>query len=43
MRGDRFSFRNRIYNKQNEKGKKAQREMQAMLEEQYRWLKDMKI
>ena len=41
--GDRFSFRNRIYNKQNERGKKAQREVQAMLEEQYRWLKDMKI
>lgn len=41
--GDKFSFRNRIYSKQNEKGKKAQKEMQAMLDEQFRWLKNMKI
>lgn len=31
--GDKFSFRNRIYNKQNEKGKKTQKDMQAMLDE----------
>ena len=41
--GDKSSFRNRIFNKKNEKVKKNQKEMQDIIDGQFKWLNNMKI
>jgi hypothetical protein len=41
--GDKFSLRQRIFNRQYEQANKNQRELQGLIEGQYRWIKDMKM
>lgn len=41
--GDKFSFRQRIFNRQQEQANKYQRDIQGVIEGQYQWIKNMKL
>lgn len=41
--GDKISFRQRIYKRQQEQANKYSREMSGLIEGQYQWIKNMKM
>lgn len=41
--GDKFSFRQRIFNRQQKQANKYQRDIQGVIEGQYQWIKNMKL
>lgn len=41
--GDKFSFRQRIFARQQEQANSNQRQIQGLIEGQYQWIKAMKM
>ena len=43
LNGDKFSFRNRIYNQQNQKARKEANQIIDVIDGQFKWLNNMKL